>query len=305
LNGKPRSSDHHPAYNWVGALRPWTLIVVLFPCTLGIVLGSEHSQGSRLNTTLLLITAVLLQFGANMLGDFFQFGGPTRRSSRRRSVFGPDRTRVEWIVFLSGIACFFLAVPFGMILVYRAGLPLLLLGLIGIAAGYFYTGEPVHFKRRGLGVLAAFLFLGLLTVAGAAYAVSGSISGQTFLVSVPPGLLAAALLLEDEILDIDSDRSAGIGTFAVRIGRLPAAWTLAALILPAYLWPLLLGLLPPPIRPGTQIWLIYAALPFAAASVIGVAGRKPAGHRPVPWMLVHHYLYGALYVLAFAVGSAR
>lgn len=295
MNEKPEPSAHHPAVHWLNALRPWNLIIVIYPCSLGIVLGSAGSRGSRLNTTLLLIAAVLMQSGANMLGEFFQFGTPAGRRPRPQSVFGTGRTRIDWLIFLSGIACFFLAIPFGMILVYRSGVPILLLGLVGFAAGYFYMGEPIHYKRRGLGAPAAFIFLGFLTVAGAAYAVSGRIPDHTILISVPAGLLAAALLLKNEILDIEADGESGARTLAVRAGRMPSVALLAGLLLLAYVWPALIGLLPSNSRPGGQIWIVCAALPFAVASVRG----------SMPWMLVHHYLYGALYVFAFAASAGR
>ncbi|WP_455381628.1 UbiA family prenyltransferase [Salinispira pacifica] len=291
--------DLQPVAEWLRALRPWTIAYVGFPALLGIVYTEAHGPTSRLNTILLLIAAVLLQFGSNLLREFFRFRRATADESGAGSVFGPSRTRLDWIIFLSGIACFFLSIPFGMILVYRAGLPLLLLGLAAFAAGYFYTAEPVNYKRRGLGVPAAFLFLGPLPALGAAVAVSGRLPPYIVSVSIPPGLLAAALLLAEELVAAERDRAEGVLTLPVRIGRRGAGALFALLMLVAYLWPALLLLLPAGFRPGNGIWLLYALIPVAGVALRQIlTARARSGH--AAWMLIHHYLFGAVYVSAFA-----
>ncbi len=278
-----------------------------FPTTLGIVLAAAEGREARLKTVLLFVAAVLLHFGANMVSYFFGYGSSEPDIARWESgVFGSGRSRLDWFVFLSGIACFFLAVPFGMILVYLDGLPILLLGIVGFAAAYFYAAEPVNYKRRGFAVPAAFLFLGILMVAGSTYAVSGRLPAQTLLISLPVGFLAAALLLEEEIVNEVRDREHQVGTLVVRIGPRRSRLLFLFLVALSYLLPAVL-----PAAPGSAhrarlpIYFIYAALPLVVAAIRQLYLRPAGAKRPIPWMLVHHYAFGVLYIAVNFSGGQR
>jgi len=299
VNDTRKPPGSYPAI-WIRALRPWTVAVVAFPTTLGIVFADVAGREGRLKAALVLVSAVLLQFGANMVNHFFAFGSSGPDIGRTDiGVFGPGRSRIDWLVFLSGIGCFFLAIPFGMILVYLDGVPILLLGIVGFATAYFYSAEPVNYKRRGFAVPAAFLFLGLCMVAGSTYAVLERLPGRALLISFPVGFLAAALLLEEELLGERRDRENGVGTLAVRLGPARGRLLFLVLVVLAYLWPAVLNAASRvPHQSGLPIYFIYAATPFAAASIRQLYRSPALVKRPIPWMLLHHYVFGILYIAA-------
>src|SRR5204863_2770727 len=99
------------------------------------------------------------------------------------------------------------------------GWPILLVGLLSIAAGVLYTGGPWPFGYHGLGDLFVFVFFGLVAVVGTAYLHAGTASGAAFAAAVPVGSLVTAIIVVNNLRDIDTDRATGKRTLAVRIGR--------------------------------------------------------------------------------------
>ena len=97
-----------------------------------------------------------------------------------------------------------------------------MVGVLSMAAGWFYTGGPRPYGYAGLGELFVFVFFGLVATVGTAYVHLGRITGLAVLAAVPVGLLAVAMLLVNNLRDIENDIRHGKHTFATFIGR-PAA----------------------------------------------------------------------------------
>src|SRR5205085_8477165 len=114
---------------------------------------------------------------------------------------------------------FGIAVGAGIYLVAIAGWQLLLVGAASILAGVLYTGGPRPYGYEGLGELFVFLFFGVVAVVGSYFVQTKHLRWEAFALSVPVGLLAAAILLVNNIRDADTDRRAGKRTLAVRLGR--------------------------------------------------------------------------------------
>ncbi|HEV7884862.1 MAG TPA: 1,4-dihydroxy-2-naphthoate octaprenyltransferase, partial [Solirubrobacteraceae bacterium] len=141
---------------------------------------------------------------------------------------------------------------------------LLFVGLASIAAGVLYTGGPKPYGYEGLGELFVFLFFGLVAVAGSAFAQLKAWPWEAFVLAVPIGLLASAILVVNNIRDIDSDRRAGKRTLVVRLGRERSRTLYALMIYGAYLVapvPWLLGSL------GPWLLLPWLTLPLAVRLV--------------------------------------
>jgi 1,4-dihydroxy-2-naphthoate octaprenyltransferase len=132
-------------------------------------------------------------------------------------------------------ATFGLAVVCGLYLVFASGIELLFVGVASIAAGVLYTGGPRPYGYEGLGEVFVFLFFGVVAVSGSAFAQLEAWPWQAFVLSVPIGLLAAAILVVNNVRDIDSDRRAGKRTLAVRLGRDRGRTIYALMIYGAYL----------------------------------------------------------------------
>src|SRR5205807_10019562 len=98
------------------------------------------------------------------------------------------------------------------------------------AAGVLYTGGPRPYGYEGLGELFVFLFFGLVAVVGSYYVQVKGFRWEAFALAVPVGLLAAAILVVNNVRDIEPDRRADKRTLAVRLGRLRARRLYATMI---------------------------------------------------------------------------
>ena len=149
-----------------------------------------------------------------------------------------------------------------------------MLGLLGLIGGWGYTAPPLEYKNRALGVPIVFLLMGPLMVEGSYFAVSGEWSLTALVLSIPVGLLVAAILHGNEWRDIREDSRAGISTISARIGRRWAHYGYVALVLGAYIvlaLSVIAGVLP--------AWTMLAilSLPFLAEVIrsaeLGATGQ--------------------------------
>jgi 1,4-dihydroxy-2-naphthoate octaprenyltransferase len=148
----------------------------------------------------------------------------------------PQRVlRATWIAFGIAVLC-------GIYLTVVAGWVILLIGVLSIAAGVLYTGGPRPYGYAGFGEVFVFLFFGIVAVNGSYYVQLGELDALPLGLSISIGFLATAIIVVNNIRDIETDRRAGKKTLAVRIGREAAVrlWALlvagALLVLPLALW---------------------------------------------------------------------
>ena len=276
------------------ALRMPSLVIAAGSCALGIVLAWRDGRGDIWNSAAVMIAGLALQAGVNLVNDFFEFR--QRRVDDKIVHMGfvrADRELLEWLIFLVGLAFFGLAGLIGLFLAWRSGWPLIGLGIVGFVGGFFYTGEPLNYKRRGLAVVLVFFLMGVLMVAGAYYAVAGAYSGSAVLTSIPLSFLVSLILLANELRDFEADSRHGIRTLAVRIGYTRAVAIYCVLLACAYAGPALLWrgkILPRP-------WLVYLALPFAVPPFLFM-GRPPQKRAGIiPLVMLHHLAFGALFCI--------
>jgi hypothetical protein len=137
-------------------------------------------------------------------------------------------------------------------------------GAASILAGVLYTGGPRPYGYEGLGEVFVFTFFGLVAVTGSYYVQRLSLEWEAFALAVPVGLLASAILVVNNVRDLDTDRQAGKRTLAVRLGRERTRHLFTAMIVLAYataLVPWLFGSL------GPWVLLILLTLPIAVPLV--------------------------------------
>ena len=163
-------------------------------------------------------------------------------------------------MLLATYVSFGLAVACGIYLVAVAGPELLAVGAASILAGVLYTGGPRPYGYEGLGELFVFLFFGLVAVAGSYFVQVQELPWQAFVCAVPVGLLASAILVVNNVRDLETDRRAGKRTLAVRLGRARTRSLYAAMLIVAFLTaplPWVLG--------SMTAWLLlpWATIPLA------------------------------------------
>jgi 1,4-dihydroxy-2-naphthoate octaprenyltransferase len=190
-----------------------------------------------------LLGALLIQIGTNLANDVFDY----QKGADTTARLGPLRVTQAGLLspgqVLAGMwLTFGLAVLIGVYLVIVGGWPIVVIGLLSIASGIAYTGGPFPLGYRGLGDLFVFIFFGLVAVCGTYYVQAGTVSAAAWWASLPIGLLATAILVVNNLRDIDTDRAAGKKTLAVRFGPKGAQAEYAFLVGLAYLIPGVIGL---------------------------------------------------------------
>ncbi|MBI3161755.1 MAG: 1,4-dihydroxy-2-naphthoate polyprenyltransferase [Chloroflexi bacterium] len=205
---------------WGLAIRPRTLPAA----AAGVLTGSALAWRDgffQLDTALVcLLAALLLQIGSNLANDVFDYERGTDTPER----LGP--TRVTQAGLLSpmqvkiGMAIVFaLSVFLGLYLAWLGGWVIVLIGIAGIVSAIAYTGGPFPLGYYGLGDVFVFLFFGLASVAGTYYVQAGSVSPAAWWMTIPPGLIVTAILVVNNLRDLENDRKAGKYTLAVIFGE--------------------------------------------------------------------------------------
>jgi 1,4-dihydroxy-2-naphthoate polyprenyltransferase len=205
---------------WLMAARPRTLPAAIAPVLVGTALAMTVVDLRVGGFIAALLGAILIQVGTNLSNDY----SDARRGADTEDRLGPVRVTAGGLVppkrvLVATYVTFALAVLCGVYLVYLAGPILLAIGAASILAGVLYTGGPRPYGYEGLGEVFVFLFFGLVAVAGSYYVQTEEVSWEAFALAVPVGLLAAAILVVNNVRDLETDRRAGKRTLAVRLGR--------------------------------------------------------------------------------------
>jgi 1,4-dihydroxy-2-naphthoate octaprenyltransferase len=230
-----------PVSVWLLAARPKTLPAAISPVVVGCAVAWADDGFDLVAALAAFAVALLLQIGANLANDVADF----RRGADTHDRLGPLRVTQgglippRRVVMATAAVLLAAAVP-GLYLVWRGGPVLAMLGLLAIAAAVTYTAGPKPFGYLGLGELAVFVFFGPVAVAGTAYVMTHDVTRLALLSSVATGCLVTAILVVNNLRDIDTDRVAGKRTVAVRIGRGATRWEYTALIAVAYAMPVIL-----------------------------------------------------------------
>lgn len=285
-----------PLTTWLLAIRPKTLSLAVVPILAGTALAwSEQQYFSAGPFTAALLAALLIQVGTNLHNDAADFERGTDTPDR----LGPKRATAEgWMtakqVHSGALASFTGALLLGVYLVWVGGWPIMLLGLLSLAAGYAYTGGPRPIAYTPLGELFVLLFFGLAAVGGSYYLQTLGLSISALVAGCAIGLPAAAVLLVNNYRDMETDRRAGKLTLTTHIGR-SASRLLYALLL---LLPLLLSI--SLLSGGIHRWLPWLALPMALI-LIRQLWTMPIGpelNRLLARTARYQVLFGVLLALA-------
>lgn len=225
----------HAAGMWEIA-RPFALTASFVPVSAGAALAAVDGRGSWLLYLGALISALLLQVGTNVINEIYDVrkGIDSITSPRASLAIVKGRVR-ERSAFALAAVCFVMAAAVGAWLIYERGWVVAALGMVGLLGGLGYTAPPLEYKYRALGLPLVFILMGPLMVEGAYYTVSGRFSWDALVLSVPVGLLVAAILHGNEWRDIGEDARAGISTFSIRYGKSVASVAYLSLVVGAYL----------------------------------------------------------------------
>ena len=244
------------------AARLRTLPAAVAPVLVGTSLALGPASSGALAFVAALLGAVFIQVGTNLSNDY----SDARRGADTEDRLGPVRVTAGGLVppdqvLVATYVTFGLAVACGAYLVAVAGWALLAVGAASILAGVLYTGGPRPYGYEGLGELFVFLFFGVVAVVGSYFVQVEQLPWQAFVCAVPVGLLASAILVVNNVRDLETDRRAGKRTLAVRLGRPRTRMLYVAMLAVAFVT----APLPWPLGSMTA-WLLlpWAAAPLAA-----------------------------------------
>lgn len=234
-------TSQHPGSSlsiWLMAARPRTLPAAVAPVLVGTALAWTMENGGLdwIAFAAAMLGALFIQVGTNLSNDY----SDARRGADTEDRLGPVRVTAGGLVpprqvLVATYVTFGAAVLCGVYLIAVAGPVLLLIGAASILAGILYTGGPRPYGYEGLGEVFVFLFFGVVAVTGSYYVQRQELPWEAFVLAIPVGLLASAILVVNNVRDMDTDRRAGKRTLAVRLGRERTRTLYAAMLAIAFL----------------------------------------------------------------------
>jgi len=219
---------------WVEGARPRTLPAAVAPVIAGTAIAWFEGGAAPVLAVLALVVTLALQVGVNYANDYSDGvrGTDAARVGPMRLVgSGAAEPRS---VLTAAIACFTLSAVAGLAIVVLTGhWWLLVVGAAAIAAAWFYTGGEHPYGYLGLGELFVFIFFGLVAVTGTVYIQTGIVSPTTWWTAIAIGALACAILVANNLRDLEGDRASGKRTLATRLGDRGTRWFFLGLLVVA------------------------------------------------------------------------
>jgi len=204
---------------WVMAARPRTLPAAAAPVVLATGLAFGESSHRFLPALAALLGALLIQVGTNLANDYYDHRrggdtpdriGPVRVT--QAGIIPPETVRNATYLVLG------VALIVGIYLVWIGGLPILVIGLASLICAVAYTGGPFPLAYHGLGDLFVFIFFGLVAVGGTFWVQALSFGPDVLLAGAGMGAMNTAILVVNNLRDLETDARAGKRTLAVRLG---------------------------------------------------------------------------------------
>lgn len=217
---------------WVAGARPRTLPAAIAPVLVATSLAGGDADFAMAG--LALVVSLALQVGVNYANDYSDGikGTDDNRVGPTRLVASglASAKSVKQAAFIS----FAVAATVGLLLAISTSLWLIAVGAAAIFAAWTYTGSKRPYGYLGLGEISVFLFFGLVATMGSYYVQTEEITWQSFIVAIPMGCLACAILAINNLRDRAQDELVGKRTLAVRLGDSRARKLFIALLLFAH-----------------------------------------------------------------------
>lgn len=206
---------------WFLAVRPWSFTAAAVPVTLGSVIAAYHGSFDWVLFILVLIGGVLMQAATNLANTYGDYiagvdSAESTTVSCRELVDNILKPKQMW---LGSILIFLVVALIGLYFVYLRGAVIFFLGIVGIVGGYTYTLGPSPYKYKGLGSILVFFLMGPLMSFGAYYVQTGIFNWTAIWVAIPIAFLVSGILHSNDLRDMYHDKSAGINTLAVMLGK--------------------------------------------------------------------------------------
>ncbi len=288
---------------WFWLARPFSLTAAVVPVLFGTTLALSDGAFAWGPFLAMLLASLLIQAATNMFNEFYdeKRGLDTAASVGIAGSIVQGRLHAR-AVLLGALFCYTAAAVLGLYLVFVGGWKILALGLLSALGGYLYSAGPRPIAYTAASEVAVFLFMGVLIVA-IAYAVqTADLPARVLLAALPIGGPVAAILLANNIRDMESDQRGGRRTLPIRLGRRGGIFVYRLLLLETYASVaalIALGIVP------LGAGLVVLSLPLLPRLWRGIA----ATHTPrlldpiVKGTAGLHALFGLLYCAGVLLGN--
>jgi 1,4-dihydroxy-2-naphthoate octaprenyltransferase len=269
------NAKHISNFNaWMLATRPRTLPAAIAPVVIGSALAIADKNFVWLPAVAAFSVALLLQIGVNLANDYFDYLKGIDTADR----LGPLRVTQSGLIPATQVKAgmimtFILSMIPGIYLLTVGGLPVFIIGVACICAALAYSGGPYPLASHGLGDLFVFIFFGLVAVCGTYYVQALQLTPMVLLMGVIAGLLITAILVVNNLRDIQSDRQTGKRTLAVIIGIRGSRIEYVLLLAAAYAIPIILWFSG---RMSAWVLLPLTSMP-TALSLMRLIWKNPEG----------------------------
>ena len=261
------------AGQWVAGARVRTLPNSIAPVIVGAGAAGAIGAFSWWASLLALVVSLALQVGVNYANDY---SDGIRGTDDAR--VGPLRLVASGVasasaVKLAAFLCFGVAGAAGLLLVALTGhWWLISIGVVSVAAAWFYTGGPKPYGYAGWGEVAVFAFFGPVAVLGTLYVQAGEVTWPGVAGAVALGSISAGVLVANNLRDLPTDETAGKITMAVRLGDRRTRLLYFVLVAVPFVVSVVLAVT----NPWSLLGLLAAVLAVPAIRAVGSGGTGMA-----------------------------
>jgi 1,4-dihydroxy-2-naphthoate octaprenyltransferase len=255
--------------------RPHTLTATFAPVILGTVASLYETEINWLMFIAMMFACLALQIATNLFNEYYDFkrgldtvnsvgigGGIVRHGLKPKNVL------------TAAIVLYITAALIGVYICMNSSWWLAGIGLIGMAAGYLYTGGPIPIAYTPFGELFSGLLMGTFFVLIAFFIQTNTLTIESILISVPIGILVGAINMSNNIRDIDEDVKGGRKTLAILLGREKAVVVLALAFVVSYLWVVVMVWMGH-VSPWTLVMFLGLNKPIAAIRGFQKGAKEP------------------------------
>jgi 1,4-dihydroxy-2-naphthoate polyprenyltransferase len=260
------------AAQWVAGARPRTLPAAVAPVLVGTGVAAALDGFRPVPALLAMVVALALQVAVNYANDYSdgRRGTDADRVGPMRLV-GSGAASARQVLVAAALS-FAVAAVAGLTLAALSSWWLVAVGAVCIVAAWTYTGGPIPYGYRALGEVFVFVFFGLVGVVGTTFAQTQTVEGLAFAAAVPVGLLIVAILVVNNLRDIDGDAAVGKRTLAVLLGDRATRSFFTALLVVPFGVIAAVGV----VRPWALLGLLAASLAVRPVRTVLAGGRGPA-----------------------------
>ncbi|AGK55317.1 1,4-dihydroxy-2-naphthoate polyprenyltransferase [Bacillus sp. 1NLA3E] len=268
MHSKSSKVTNQPSWRvWWQLTRPHTLTAAFVPVLLGTALAIPQSDIHIGLFVAMLLACLLIQAATNMFNEYYDFkrGLDTAESVGIGGAIVREGIQAKTVLYIA-LSLYGISILLGVYICMYTSWWLALIGSVSMSFGYLYTGGPLPIAYTPLGELFAGFFMGCLIILISFFIQTGTVSSTAIFVSIPITILVGAILMANNIRDLDGDKEFGRKTLAILLGRKGAIIFLAGMFIISYLWVfalIFLGIVSP------WLTIVVLSIPKAINAITG------------------------------------